>query len=52
MNIQEQNINFAFKRIVEQVTELRRFQGNEKAVATLDAVVKALNAQRAQLEQL
>ena len=52
MNIWQQHINANYHRMVAEVKDLARFEGNDKALATLDAVIECLNAQRAQLEQL
>jgi hypothetical protein len=52
MNIFQQHINANYHRMVAEVKDLARFEGNDKALATLDAIIDCLNAQRAQLEQL
>jgi len=49
MNIFQQHINHSYHRMVAEVKDLARFEGNDKALATLDAVIESLNAQRALL---
>jgi len=49
MNIFQNHINANYHRMVAEVKDLARFEGNDKAVATLDAIIDCLNAQRALL---
>tara|TARA_R100000734_G_C3200828_1_gene19736 strand:+ start:112 stop:270 length:159 start_codon:yes stop_codon:yes gene_type:complete len=52
MNIFQNHINANYHRMVDEVKDLARFEGNDKAVATLDAIIDCLTAQRAELKQL
>ena len=49
MNIFQQHINHNYHRMVAEVKDLARFEGNEKAVKALGAVIECLNAQRASM---
>lgn len=51
MNIWKQHINANYQRMVAELNDMARFKGNDEALATLDAILDCLNAQRAQLEQ-
>lgn len=52
MNIFQQHINANYHRMVAEVKDMARFEGNDEALATLDAIIAGLRAQRAQLENL